>query len=169
MILEDKIESVFGSCFSTHGLGGILTCGVIGIKAGLSHSPIQGVSACCLMCTVMLRLLLPWCYALGAALASFHAASSRLGCEHNVCVSIWLEHHGAQVRFFAGRSTVAAAAAAAACCKLPPPHAATSRPLPPQARHTCSRALARRPTCRRPSACRAKPAARRSSHLTPAT
>ncbi|KAI7841811.1 hypothetical protein COHA_004534 [Chlorella ohadii] len=42
MILEDKIESVFGSCFSTHGLGGVLTCGVIGIKAGLSHSPIQG-------------------------------------------------------------------------------------------------------------------------------
>jgi len=42
MILEDKIESVFGSCFSTHGLGGILTCGVIGIKAGLSHSPVQG-------------------------------------------------------------------------------------------------------------------------------
>lgn len=44
MVLEDKIESVFGSCFSTHGLGGVLTCGVIGIKAGLSHSPVQGVS-----------------------------------------------------------------------------------------------------------------------------
>ncbi|KAL4431647.1 hypothetical protein ABPG77_001489 [Micractinium sp. CCAP 211/92] len=42
MVLEDKIESVFGSCFSTHGLGGVLTCGVIGIKAGLSHSPVQG-------------------------------------------------------------------------------------------------------------------------------
>mmetsp|Transcript_4823 Transcript_4823/g.8376 ORF Transcript_4823/g.8376 Transcript_4823/m.8376 type:complete len:470 (+) Transcript_4823:45-1454(+) len=40
MVLEDKIESVFGSCFSTHGLGGILSCGVIGIKAGLSHSPV---------------------------------------------------------------------------------------------------------------------------------
>lgn len=79
MILEDKIESVFGSCFSTHGLGGILTCGVIGIKAGLSHSPIQGVSACCLMCTVMLRLLLPCCCTLGAALASVHAAFGRLG------------------------------------------------------------------------------------------
>jgi hypothetical protein len=44
MVLEDKIESVFGSCFSTHGLGGVLTCGVIGIKAGLSHSPVSGVS-----------------------------------------------------------------------------------------------------------------------------
>lgn len=43
LVLEDKIESVFGSCFSTHGLGGVLTCGVIGIKAGLSHSPIVGV------------------------------------------------------------------------------------------------------------------------------
>eukprot|EP00967_Tisochrysis_lutea_P153197 scaffold301806_cov20-Tisochrysis_lutea.AAC.1 len=44
MILEDKIEvrSVFGSCFATHGLGGVLTCGVIGIKAGLSHSPVMG-------------------------------------------------------------------------------------------------------------------------------
>ena len=30
MVLEDKIESVFGSCFATHGLGGVLTCGVIG-------------------------------------------------------------------------------------------------------------------------------------------
>jgi hypothetical protein len=40
MLLEDKIESVFGACFSTHGLGGVLTCGVIGIKAGLSHSPL---------------------------------------------------------------------------------------------------------------------------------
>jgi len=45
MILEDKIESVFGSCFSTHGLGGVLTCGVIGMCAGLSHSPVENVSA----------------------------------------------------------------------------------------------------------------------------
>lgn len=44
MILEDKIESVFGSCFSTHGLGGVLTCGVIGMSAGLSHSPVENVS-----------------------------------------------------------------------------------------------------------------------------
>lgn len=44
MILEDKIESVFGSCFSTHGLGGVLTCGVIGMCAGLSHSPVENVS-----------------------------------------------------------------------------------------------------------------------------
>ena len=46
MILEDKIESVFGSCFSTHGLGGVLTCGVIGMGAGLSHSPVENVSVC---------------------------------------------------------------------------------------------------------------------------
>jgi hypothetical protein len=44
MILEDKIEYVFGSCFSTHGLGGVLTCGVIGMGAGLSHSPVENVS-----------------------------------------------------------------------------------------------------------------------------
>ncbi|EFJ44558.1 low-CO2 inducible protein [Volvox carteri f. nagariensis] len=42
LILEDKIEAAFGSCFSTHGLGGVLTCGVIGVKAGLSHSPVVG-------------------------------------------------------------------------------------------------------------------------------
>ncbi len=48
MVLEDKIEGVFGSCFSTHGLGGVLTCGVIGIKAGLSHSPVSGVSRHCM-------------------------------------------------------------------------------------------------------------------------
>lgn len=33
---------MFGACFSTHGLGGVLTCGVIGIKAGASHSPLIG-------------------------------------------------------------------------------------------------------------------------------
>ena len=38
-ILKDKIEAVFGSSFNTNGLGGVLTCGVIGMKAGLSHSP----------------------------------------------------------------------------------------------------------------------------------
>ncbi|GLC42301.1 hypothetical protein PLESTB_000661900 [Pleodorina starrii] len=42
LVLEDKIEAAFGSCFSTHGLGGVLTCGVIGMKAGLSHSPVVG-------------------------------------------------------------------------------------------------------------------------------
>jgi hypothetical protein len=71
MILEDKIESVFGSCFSTHGLGGVLTCGVIGMGAGLSHSPVENVSercrlvavpgcllcCCAWMCACLLRLL----------------------------------------------------------------------------------------------------------------
>ena len=38
-VLKDKIEAVFGSSFNTNGLGGVLTCGVIGMKAGLSHSP----------------------------------------------------------------------------------------------------------------------------------
>lgn len=50
MILEDKIESVFGSCFSTHGLGGVLTCGVIGMGAGLSHSPVENVSCDVMFC-----------------------------------------------------------------------------------------------------------------------
>jgi hypothetical protein len=54
MILEDKIESVFGSCFSTHGLGGVLTCGVIGMGAGLSHSPVENVSEHCCCCCVWL-------------------------------------------------------------------------------------------------------------------
>jgi len=39
-VLKDKIEAVFGSSFNTNGLGGVLTCGVTGIGAGLSHSPI---------------------------------------------------------------------------------------------------------------------------------
>jgi hypothetical protein len=47
LILEDKIEAAFGSCFSTHGLGGLLTCGVIGLRAGMSHSPVVGVSRRC--------------------------------------------------------------------------------------------------------------------------
>jgi len=39
--LKDKVEAIFGSSFSTNGLGGVLSCGVIGIKAGLSHAPIS--------------------------------------------------------------------------------------------------------------------------------
>ena len=40
--VKNKIENVFGSSFNTNGLGGVLTCGVTGVKAGLSHSPICG-------------------------------------------------------------------------------------------------------------------------------
>jgi len=39
-VLKDKIEHSFGGSFNTNGLGGVLTCGVTGIGAGLSHSPI---------------------------------------------------------------------------------------------------------------------------------
>ncbi|KAG2486879.1 hypothetical protein HYH03_014473 [Edaphochlamys debaryana] len=39
-VLKDKIEAIFGSSFNTNGLGGVLTCGVTGMKAGLSHSPV---------------------------------------------------------------------------------------------------------------------------------
>jgi hypothetical protein len=34
-----QIEDVFGGSFNTNGLGAVLTCGVTGMKAGLSHSP----------------------------------------------------------------------------------------------------------------------------------
>lgn len=40
-VVKDKIESVFGSSFNTNGLGGVLTCGVTGMGAGFSHSPIS--------------------------------------------------------------------------------------------------------------------------------
>ncbi|KAG2490704.1 hypothetical protein HYH03_010865 [Edaphochlamys debaryana] len=39
-IVKDKIEAAFGSSFNTNGLGAVLTCGVTGMKAGLSHSPV---------------------------------------------------------------------------------------------------------------------------------
>ena len=35
---------MFGSSFNTNGLGGVLTCGVTGVKAGLSHSPVSASS-----------------------------------------------------------------------------------------------------------------------------
>ena len=38
---------VFGSSFNTNGLGGVLTCGVTGLKAGLSHAPVCAVSFHC--------------------------------------------------------------------------------------------------------------------------
>lgn len=42
--LKAKIDTVFGSSFNTNGLGGVLTCGVTGVKAGLSHSPVSATS-----------------------------------------------------------------------------------------------------------------------------
>ncbi len=42
-IFKTKLDIVFGSSFNTNGLGGVLTCGVTGVKAGLSHSPISAV------------------------------------------------------------------------------------------------------------------------------
>ncbi len=43
--LKTKLDTIFGSSFNTNGLGGVLTCGVTGVKAGLSHSPISLVSS----------------------------------------------------------------------------------------------------------------------------
>jgi len=37
--LKHHVESVFGPPFNIHGLGGVLTCGVTGMGAGLSHAP----------------------------------------------------------------------------------------------------------------------------------
>lgn len=39
--LKHKIDQVFGSSFNTNGLGGVLTCGVTGVAAGLSHAPVS--------------------------------------------------------------------------------------------------------------------------------
>ena len=44
-VLKDKLEGAFGCSFNTNGLGGVLTCGVTGIKAGLSHSPVAPVGS----------------------------------------------------------------------------------------------------------------------------
>lgn len=40
-ILKSKIDEIFGSSFNINGLGGVLTCGVTGIGAGLSHAPVS--------------------------------------------------------------------------------------------------------------------------------
>ncbi|KAL4426266.1 hypothetical protein ABPG77_009881 [Micractinium sp. CCAP 211/92] len=42
--LKQKIDAVFGASFSTNGLGGVLTCGAVGMGAGFSHSPICGTT-----------------------------------------------------------------------------------------------------------------------------
>jgi hypothetical protein len=39
-ILKDKIEAVWGGSFNVNGLGGVITCGVTGFGAGLSHAPV---------------------------------------------------------------------------------------------------------------------------------
>jgi hypothetical protein len=39
-VLKDKIEAVWGGSFNVNGLGGVITCGVTGFKAGLSHAPV---------------------------------------------------------------------------------------------------------------------------------
>ena len=38
--LKKMVENIFGNSFTTVGLGGVLTCGVTGMGAGLSHSPV---------------------------------------------------------------------------------------------------------------------------------
>eukprot|EP00899_Mesostigma_viride_P027252 jgi/Mesvir1/7711/Mv11663-RA.13 len=40
--MREAVEDVFGSSFMVNGLGGMLTCGVTGVKAGISHSPVLG-------------------------------------------------------------------------------------------------------------------------------
>jgi hypothetical protein len=42
--LKHKLDQVFGSSFNVNGLGGVLTCGVTGVAAGLSHAPISSGS-----------------------------------------------------------------------------------------------------------------------------
>jgi hypothetical protein len=42
--LKNKLDQVFGQSFNTNGLGGVLTCGVTGMGAGFSHSPISAGS-----------------------------------------------------------------------------------------------------------------------------
>jgi hypothetical protein len=39
--LRNKIDLVFGNSFNVNGLGGVLTTGVAGVGAGLSHSPVD--------------------------------------------------------------------------------------------------------------------------------
>eukprot|EP00873_Tetraselmis_striata_P040313 jgi/Tetstr1/460577/TSEL_000502.t1 len=41
-MLKQKIEAIYPLVFNINGLGGGLTCGVTGMGAGLSHSPVQG-------------------------------------------------------------------------------------------------------------------------------
>ncbi len=76
--LKQKLDGVFGSSFNTNGLGGVLTCGVTGVKAGLSHSPVSEVGPsillenaawhlpCIALGFVVARMILcnnvgPWC------------------------------------------------------------------------------------------------------------
>uniref|UniRef100_A0A061SLV5 Low-co2 inducible protein n=1 Tax=Tetraselmis sp. GSL018 TaxID=582737 RepID=A0A061SLV5_9CHLO len=40
-IFRNKLEGIFPLLFNVHGLGGGVTCGVTGLKAGLSHSPVS--------------------------------------------------------------------------------------------------------------------------------
>jgi hypothetical protein len=37
---KHKIDQVFGSSFTVNGLGALLSCGLVGMGAGLSHSPV---------------------------------------------------------------------------------------------------------------------------------
>ena len=40
-ILKSKIDEIYGQAFNINGLGGVVTCGVTGIGAGISHAPID--------------------------------------------------------------------------------------------------------------------------------
>jgi hypothetical protein len=85
-VLKDQIEAVFGSSFNTNGLGAVLTCGVTGIGAGLSHSPICSVSQSrCSVCSNHACLHAIMC----VESAQRHA---QIACLH--CACIWqVQHH----------------------------------------------------------------------------
>ena len=57
--LKTQIDTVFGNSFNTNGLGAVLTCGVTGIKAGASHSPIVRPCSSPLACTCLLKSTAP--------------------------------------------------------------------------------------------------------------
>jgi hypothetical protein len=46
--IKMKVMKIFGETFNIHGLGGVVTCGVTGIGAGLSHAP-KVLYCCCQM------------------------------------------------------------------------------------------------------------------------
>ena len=58
--LAARIDSIYGASFDVAGLGGVLTCGVTGLKAGLSHCPVDVRSA-------SLHTPVPWSPACPAA------------------------------------------------------------------------------------------------------
>ncbi len=106
MVLEDKIESVFGSSFSIRGLGGVLTCGVTGARLLMEGCALPGSLIEYAVPSGRARLG-ESCFARYRYLylACTYSRNQSTGCWASTSASLLCLHHGSHPALFHPHST----------------------------------------------------------------